>query len=271
MSPKDSFLFSHWSTEPEGSNAFDFSTTIDKDTTLYAVIKNQKTISFDSNGGTPVNNSYVDNGSLADNLGSLPEPTRQGYEFKGRVDTKTGQLVDETVEVTRDYKPEAQWEAKTDTPYTVVHWIENPTGQCEVNGIQYTVGTITEESGTTDSTATYTKPGFFSAYTLSNYQPEVGIVKIDGDGQATLNVYYERRKYNLTVDNFGDVAVYQVKWGEPLTQYLDNKGVPSWSMYNSDRPGGSLLARNNYPMPAMDTTVRAASRVFFCSPYHVLH
>uniref|UniRef100_UPI00197DEEB1 putative Ig domain-containing protein n=1 Tax=Streptococcus tangpeifui TaxID=2709400 RepID=UPI00197DEEB1 len=266
LSPKDSFIFSHWSTSPNGSDAFDFSTVINKDTTLYAVIKNQKTISFDSNGGTPVNNVYVDSGSLADNLGSLPVPTRQGYNFKGWVDSKTGQNIDETTDITRDYRLQAQWEAKTDTPYMVVHWIENPTGQHEVNGIQYTVGTITNETGRTDEPATYTKPDFFSAYTLSDYQPEVGVVKISGDGQATLNVYYERRKYDLTVDNFGAVTVYQVKWGEPLTQYLENKGVPSWSMYNRDSPGGSLLARTNYPMPAMDTTVRATSRRFSARP-----
>lgn len=67
LSPKDSTVFSHWSTTANGAQAYDFSTPVTNDLELHAVVKNQKIINFDSAGGTEVDNMYVDNGSLASN------------------------------------------------------------------------------------------------------------------------------------------------------------------------------------------------------------
>ncbi|MGT2929603.1 InlB B-repeat-containing protein, partial [Streptococcus dentasini] len=270
LSPKDSFIFSHWSTSPNGSDSFDFNRAITQDTTLYAVIKNQKTITFDSNGGTSITSIYIDSGSVADNLpNGLPQPTRQGYTFAGWINSRTGAAVDTAAEITNDQFYKAQWTANTDTPYKVVYWIENPTGTRESSGINYAVGAIDELRGRTGDPIIHRTPTFLTSnnlYDLSSYQPEVGQKSITGDGEAVLNVYYERHKFRLDVvmrTYWGNnTSTYYVKWGEPLTPYLDNKGVSSWRI----SPSNNLLARLNYPMPTQDTTVTQDTIVFSARP-----
>ncbi|MFC3931831.1 InlB B-repeat-containing protein, partial [Streptococcus dentapri] len=254
VAPKDSYVFSHWSDTPNGA-AFDFNQPISTDLTLHAVIVNQKTVTFDSNGGTSVNNVYVNSGSLADNVGQLPTPTRQGYTLDGWIDTKTGTFVDTSAEVTRDYNLKAQWFPNSNTTYQIVYWGETPDGVREVNGLRYTVLDSQSLTGTTGSVISYTDPAALRAlYEKSAYQPD-GTVTIAGDGQSVLNVYYERRKFTLTVVIGSSRTDYQVKWGAELTPYLDNKGVSSWSL----RINGTdtRLARLNYPMPAYSTVATA--------------
>lgn len=92
FSPRDSYLFSHWSKQKNGNTAFDFKNeSISDDTVLYAVSVNQKTISFDSKGGTPVNSLYITNGTIkqANNNQDLPKPLRPGYDFSGWIYSKT--------------------------------------------------------------------------------------------------------------------------------------------------------------------------------------
>ena len=263
VAPKDSYVFSHWSDSPNGS-AFDFDQPISTDLTLYAVIVNQKTVTFDSNGGTSVDNVYVDSGSLVGNVGQLPTPTRQGYTFNGWIDTATGRLVDTSAEVTRDYNLKAQWSPNSDTPYQIVYWGETPDGIREVNGIRYTVLDTQSLKGTTETAISYSDPAAFTAlYEKSAYQPD-GTVIIAGDGQSVINVYYERRKFTLTVNIFRNSTNYQVKWGTELTSYLDNKGVSSWSL----RINGTdtRLARLNYPMPTYSTTATAGTYNYTAHP-----
>ncbi|MCO4660523.1 hypothetical protein Si021_00252 [Streptococcus infantarius subsp. infantarius] len=263
LSPKDSTVFSHWSTTANGAQAYDFSTPVTNDLELHAVVKNQKIINFDSAGGTEVDNMYVDNGSLASNSpgGKLPTPERKGYDFVQWLDKSTNKAVDINAEVTRNYNLKAQWQPRTDTPYKVVHLVETPSGTRTFAGIHYTVSSVEELTGTTEAIITSTMPNALAAeYVLSsNQEPSV---TIDGNGESVLNVYYERKKTQLTVIyakrnsqgyimlKNGTATIYNnsipssapfresdvafltitanVKWGEPLTQYLDQPNVVGW-------------------------------------------
>ena len=288
LSPKDSTVFSHWSTTANGAQAYDFSTPVTNDLELHAVVKNQKIINFDSAGGTEVDNMYVDNGSLASNSpgGKLPTPERKGYDFVQWLDKSTNKAVDINAEVTRNYNLKAQWQPRTDTPYKVVHLVETPSGTRTFAGINYAVSSVEELTGTTEAIITSTMPSALAAeYVLSsNQEPSV---TINGDGESVLNVYYERKKTQLTVTyakrnsqgyimlTDGTVTQYKnsvpskavsftesdvafltitanVKWGEPLTQYLDQPNVVGWK--NETR--NIYYSRPSLPKFNFDETIK---------------
>ncbi|MFB9326198.1 InlB B-repeat-containing protein [Paenibacillus aurantiacus] len=78
---KTGYTFSGWYTNRELTTPFAFTTAITGDTTLYAKwTVNQQTVSFETNGGTPVSSQSVDYGSVA----TKPEaPTKAGHTFSG--------------------------------------------------------------------------------------------------------------------------------------------------------------------------------------------
>ncbi|HFU3864098.1 TPA: InlB B-repeat-containing protein, partial [Streptococcus suis] len=287
LSTKDSTVFSHWSTTANGAQAYDFGTPVMSDMELYAVVKNQKIINFDSAGGTEVDNMYVDNGSLADNAsgGQLPVPERKGYDFVQWLDKSTNKAVDVNAEVTRNYNLIAQWKPRTDTPYKVVHLVETPDGTRIFGGIKYTVSSVQELTGTTGATISFTMPSALAnEYTLSSSKEPS--VTIDGNGESVLNVYYERKITQLTViyakrnpqgyimlnknrrvTNYTnsipsgaykeeDIAyttdVYSVKWNKELTPYLSKTNVVGWK--NETR--NLYYSRPSLPKFNFDETIK---------------
>lgn len=80
MTPiKDNYKFAHWCIDEERTEIFDFSTPVTKSITLYAVfIKTTNTVTFDSNGGSAIENQKVNIGGFAEK----PEfPEREGFDF----------------------------------------------------------------------------------------------------------------------------------------------------------------------------------------------
>ncbi|SIQ30029.1 InlB B-repeat-containing protein [Domibacillus enclensis] len=78
---KEGYIFSGWFTEAALENEYDFNTSVTSDITLYAkwTIK-QYIVSFDSNGGTAVNDETIDHGDTAT---KPADPEKEGYTFKG--------------------------------------------------------------------------------------------------------------------------------------------------------------------------------------------
>ena len=74
------YAFEGWYVDAACTQAFDFDKPITGDTTLYAKWAGLVTISFDSAGGSAVDNKVIDEGA---SLGGLPMPTREGYFFMG--------------------------------------------------------------------------------------------------------------------------------------------------------------------------------------------
>ena len=78
---KTGFTFAGWFTDKDGKNAYDFSSKVTGDITLYAKWNiNSYTVSFDSNGGSSVAAQSVTYNTAA----SKPaDPSRKGYTFAG--------------------------------------------------------------------------------------------------------------------------------------------------------------------------------------------
>ena len=74
------YAFKGWYADAACTQVFDFAKPITGDTTLYAKWAGLVTISFDSAGGSAVDNKVIDEGA---SLGGLPMPTREGYFFMG--------------------------------------------------------------------------------------------------------------------------------------------------------------------------------------------
>ena len=124
---------------------------------------------------------------------NLPAPTRPGYDFKGWkignavLTAGAAYTVDED-----DMVFTAQWEARTDTPYTVEHYLENLDGS-------YALDTTEPLKGTTDTTVTAAAKSYDNFTYDSTVPDTVASGNIAGDGSLVLKLFYTRNTYDYTV------------------------------------------------------------------------
>ncbi|MBO4726773.1 MAG: InlB B-repeat-containing protein [Clostridia bacterium] len=76
---RDGYKFDGWYLDARYTQKFDFATEIQSDLTLYAKWREVYTVSFETCGGTTLNNVTVDKNEII----SAPTTTRSGYEFIG--------------------------------------------------------------------------------------------------------------------------------------------------------------------------------------------
>ena len=86
----------------------------------------------------------------------------------------------------------AQWEARTDTPYTVEHYLENLDGS-------YALDTTEPLKGTTDTTVTAAAKSYDNFTYDSTVRGTVASGNIAGDGSLVLKLFYTRNTYDYTV------------------------------------------------------------------------
>ena len=142
------------------------------------------------------------------------EPTREGYSFKGwsvevipaendadHLDADgADDAADETLLKAGDSYTitaggvvfTAQWEARTDTPYTVEHYLENLDGS-------YALDTTEPLKGTTDTTVTAAAKSYDNFTYDSTVPGTVASGNIAGDGSLVLKLFYTRNTYDYTV------------------------------------------------------------------------
>lgn len=142
------------------------------------------------------------------------EPTREGYSFEGwsvkvlpaendaaRLDADgEDDAADETLLKAGDTYTitaggvifTAQWEARTDTPYTVEHYLENLDGS-------YALDTTEPLKGTTDTTVTAAAKSYDNFTYDSTVPGTVASGNIAGDGSLVLKLFYTRNTYDYTV------------------------------------------------------------------------
>lgn len=142
------------------------------------------------------------------------EPTREGYSFKGwSVEVIPAEndadcydadgaddAADETLLKAGDTYTitaggvifTAQWEARTDTPYTVEHYLENLDGS-------YALDTTEPLKGTTDTTVTAAAKSYDNFTYDSTVPGTVASGNIAGDGSLVLKLFYTRNTYDYTV------------------------------------------------------------------------
>ena len=183
------------------------------------------TVMFKANGenvtGMPaVNYTYDDILEIHDfyftgDTITLPaDPTREGYIFEGwsvkvlpaendadHLDADgTDDAADETLLKAGDTYTitaggvifTAQWEARTDTPYTVEHYLENLDGS-------YALDTTEPLKGTTDTTVTAAAKSYDNFTYDSTVPGTVASGNIAGDGSLVLKLFYTRNTYDYTV------------------------------------------------------------------------
>ena len=173
------------------------------DVTLYPVVADAHWITYDTQGGTILDPTYV----LADAKTAEPTaPTKIGYKFAGwftdaacTADSmfKFGSSLD------KDIKLYAKWNPGT-ANYTVIHWWEN----ADDNGYSYhrsetksgTTGEDTQAAGTDLQDTQVTGKDLFgntvkaNVFTAKTIDQQV----IKGDGSTIVNVYYARKQYTLS-------------------------------------------------------------------------
>ena len=183
------------------------------------------TVMFKANGenvtGMPaVNYTYDDILEIHDfyftgDTFTLPaDPTREGYSFEGwsvkvlpaendadHLDADgADDAADETLLKAGDTYTitaggvvfTAQWEARTDTPYTVEHYLENLDGS-------YALDTTEPLKGTTDTTVTAAAKSYDNFTYDSTVPGTVASGNIAGDGSLVLKLFYTRNTYDYTV------------------------------------------------------------------------
>ena len=186
---------------------------------------NLATVMFEANGenvtGMPaVNYTYDEVAKIHDfyfagDTFTMPaDPTREGYIFEGwsvkvlpaendadHLDADgADDAADETLLKAGDTYIitaggvvfTAQWEARTDTPYTVEHYLENLDGS-------YALDTTEPLKGTTDTTVTAAAKSYDNFTYDSTVPGTVASGNIAGDGSLVLKLFYTRNTYDYTV------------------------------------------------------------------------
>lgn len=137
--------------------------------------------------------AYLDYFVSGESFNLPAAPTRPGYDFKGWkignavLTAGAAYTVDED-----DMVFTAQWEARTDTPYTVEHYLEKLDGS-------YALDTTEPLKGTTDTTVTAAAKSYDNFTYDSTVPGTVASGNIAGDGSLVLKLFYTRNTYDYTV------------------------------------------------------------------------
>ena len=216
-----------WSVNPEAETPDKDLMLKGEDVTLYPVVADAHWITYDTQGGTILDPTYV----LADAKTAEPTvPTKIGYEFAGWF-TDAACTADSRFKfgnpLDKDIKLYAKWNPGT-ANYTVIHWWEN----ADDNEYSYhrsetksgTTGTHTQATGTDLRDTQVTGKTLFgnevaeNVFTANTIEQQV----IKGDGSTIVNVYYTRAKYTLTFrknSSNGNVLNHiEKKYGESISR-----------------------------------------------------
>ena len=191
----------------EGDNIFYLLVTNSESMKLYTVTLRRRPIyivSFDSRGGTFVENQLIEEGSFVE----IPTISRTGYTlFDWDYDFSKPIMKNETIT--------ANWNANTDTSYKVEYYLQN---------IDNTYPDIPEQTlnllGITDTTV-IAEQKEFEHFTL-NEEKSILSGNVDGDGSLVLQVYYSRNAYTINTsknnDRGGSITSSSIyKFGDRIT------------------------------------------------------
>ena len=172
----------------------DLTLSITNDTTISALwTNNTYTVTYDANGGDPVENSTV----VYDCDFVLNVPRRTGYTFVGWYYGDDKIDLESTWTITDNVNLRAEWMANTNTSYKVEHYIEMLDGSYELIDTDDLTGM--SDSEITPATKTYV--GFTD--------PETQTVTVLPDGSLVVRYEYTRNSYTVYFDVKGGMPVGQ--------------------------------------------------------------
>ncbi|MFQ6723762.1 MAG: leucine-rich repeat protein, partial [Clostridia bacterium] len=161
--------------------------------------------------------------------------------------------------ITKETDIDINFVAKTNTKYTVKHWIEKLDGSYEE--------TLSEDLyGTTDTSATFTEQDY-DGFTFSYADNKT----INGDETSIVNVYYTRNEYNLTLYKGNGVEYIEssvlgrkVKYGETIelkSSVLNGYQWIQWKSSNESILPNIVDPITSFTMPAGDIQLTAEASI----------
>lgn len=178
---------------------------------------NDYNLNFNAEGGTVYPAFLLVTFDAA--VGTLPVPTRTGYDFAGwntlADGTGTAFTAETVYSVAGDTTLHAIWTPKTDTVYTVQYYFEN----AETAGYTRNDALTQVLSGTTGASVTAAIPdreGFVFAAAYAGNLTEGAIL---ADGSLVLKVYYSRLVFTVNLVDAAGIAggTFTVKFGGKLS------------------------------------------------------
>lgn len=259
--------FNGWSTNKSSTTAeYSKGATYSKNesATLYAVwsLKNV-TVNFDPQKGTTDTTSKVV--TFNSKYGTLPTPTRKGYDFGGWY-TETeykNQVTEDTVLKNEEtHTLYAKWIPRNDTPYTVIH------KRMKLDGTYPTENTAVDglvEVETFEGTTEAEVSPDIKQYTGFTSPTSKKTATIVGEGTTTIIYEYSRNKYTYTlgtpaggVSTTGSTATGNYYYGATITLKAtveDGFTWVKWQSSNTTAQSDISDKSSTFTMPATNITM----------------
>lgn len=162
--------------------------TVNADVTLYPIIRSGHWLTFDTNGGSPIDPQFVADGSMP--CSPENDPVRTGYDFKGWYTASTGNSKYSFKHtLSNNETAYAQWTGKK-VSFTINYWKETLTDG-EYAFIESSSGSA--NAGDTVSARTNAKNYKYFTYNSAKSND----VTVNADGTTVLNIYYTRNTYTF--------------------------------------------------------------------------
>lgn len=214
---KDGYTFLRWRGDEKSEEGYDFTAPVTANLSLYALWEaNTYRVTFDYQGATG-NNTVSSKSVIFDSsYDELPRPTRHGYDFLGWfTEERDGDEVtaDTVAQTIGDHTLYAHWFAREDTPYTVEHYHQSP------SGVGYELVDTDHLTGTTDTTVIAEPRKYPGLQEDTANALRVGSGNLAGDGSLTLKLYYTRARHTLLIDraNGQGMETHTVLYGAEVT------------------------------------------------------
>ena len=241
----DGYDFLGWYTQKDGGEKVTTDTFFTENSTIYAHWQEQTaqeyTVTFDANGGSVAPSSVT---TKDGKLGSLPTPTRGGYDFLGWYTEKDGgeKVITDTV-FTKDTTIYAHWSEQAAQEYTVTF---------DANGGSVTPSSTTTKDGKLESLPTPTRGGYTF---LGWYTEETGGDEVTNNTvftkNSTIYAHWQEQAaqaYTVTLNanggtiNSGVITSYTYGVGATLPTDVTREGYTFAGWYEKEDFTGAPVA-----------------------------
>ncbi|WP_165056711.1 MULTISPECIES: InlB B-repeat-containing protein, partial [unclassified Adlercreutzia] len=170
----------------------------ESDINLYAVVKNAHWITYDVDGGSPVESQFVLSGGRPV---QPADPTKPGYKFDGWINSETNEAFSWNAELTEDVALRAQW-TPDQANVLVIYWKQRLTDDVNAADDQKTYDYWDSLSGTAQTGSTLDASQYVqqksapTGFKLNEIKSDSS-VEVKADGSTIVNVKYDRVKVTV--------------------------------------------------------------------------